>query len=534
MVIADYIIVGSGCTGAIIANTICGNGKQVLMIDAGLQKDTKAFPSMDFITRRQQDEAQGDYFLGEKFEVLQKSNTRNLPQQTAQRKFMTDGTNDWLSVSTKTFDPVESLAYGGLGNGWGLGSNVFSSQELRKCGLPVSEMEKAYREVGDMIGLSGENNDDAATYSHNNKVSLQPATKLNEASQHFYDGYIKKRNRFQSQQLYMGRPVMALLTEEKDARKPYSYSDTDFYENEGQSAYRPELTVSKLISDGKLQYAGGWLVLRYEEGMDSIAVYCKNISTQEERVFHGKQLVLAAGALGTARIVLRSNESTQKLPVICNAYTYMPMLYWPFLGKSNLSAMSGLSQLTFYYDKLKDHSEVAMASIYNYRSLLNFRILEQLPFNAADGNKLLKLMSSALFIAGLFHPETYAEGNYIALQPSNGLTGDTLETHYVFSDKGAEERLRTEKIFSRSFRQLNCTVLKKIRTAAGASIHYGGTLPFSETEKAFSISPEGKLHSSKNVFVADGSGFTYLPGKGLTFSLMAFANHVGKKLLQHA
>ena len=76
-------------------------------------------------------------------------------------------------------------------------------------------------------------------------------------------------------------------------------------------------------------------------------------------------------------------------------------------------------------------------------------------------------------------------------------------------------------------------ILSKIRTNAGASIHYSGTLPFSENEQLFHLSPEGKLYGTNNVFVADGSGFKFLPGKGLTLSLMANAHIVAQNVLKN-
>jgi hypothetical protein len=49
-------------------------------------------------------------------------------------------------------------------------------------------------------------------------------------------------------------------------------------------------------------------------------------------------------------------------------------------------------------------------------------------------------------------------------------------------------------------------------------------LPFSKEEQPLTLASNGRLHGTSNVYVADGSGFTYLPAKGLTFTLMANAH----------
>jgi choline dehydrogenase-like flavoprotein len=148
--------------------------------------------------------------------------------------------------------------------------------------------------------------------------------------------------------------------------------------------------------------------------------------------------------------------------------------------------------------------------------------------------KFLHLIVPALFVAGIFHPAAYQAQNFIQLkQSSTAVTGDMLHTDYTYLGNELQEIAATEKTYAKAFSQLSCLVLKKMRTATGASIHYAGTLPFSAEEKLYHLSPNGKLHGTNSVYVADGSGFTFLPGKGLTLSLMANAHLVAQKILQH-
>jgi hypothetical protein len=157
-----------------------------------------------------------------------------------------------------------------------------------------------------------------------------------------------------------------------------------------------------------------------------------------------------------------------------------------------------------------------------------------MPLNYADGTKFLQLLIPALFVAGIFHPAEYQQQNFIELQKCNtGLTGDRLHTDYTYTGNELDDIAHNEKVFSKAFSKLSCTILKKVRTATGASIHYAGTLPFSKEEKSFHLSPEGKLYNTKSVYVADGSGISFLPGKGLTLTLMANAHFVAKKIIEH-
>ena len=83
------------------------------------------------------------------------------------------------------------------------------------------------------------------------------------------------------------------------------------------------------------------------------------------------------------------------------------------------------------------------------------------------------------------------------------------------------------------FRTMGCWPIKKINPGFGASAHYAGSLPFSTKEVLFTIQPGGRLSLTKNVFVADSSGFRYLPAKGITFTLMANAHNTALNVLQN-
>ncbi|HIE95806.1 MAG TPA: hypothetical protein EYQ63_02045, partial [Fuerstia sp.] len=57
-----------------------------------------------------------------------------------------------------------------------------------------------------------------------------------------------------------------------------------------------------------------------------------------------------------------------------------------------------------------------------------------------------------------------------------------------------------------------------------------GTLPMSHKRTELSVSPNCRSHDFENLVLADGSTFPSLPGKGLTFSLMANATRVAEQM----
>ena len=75
--------------------------------------------------------------------------------------------------------------------------------------------------------------------------------------------------------------------------------------------------------------------------------------------------------------------------------------------------------------------------------------------------------------------------------------------------------------------------LRLVDPGFGASIHYAGTLPFSGEPANGGLRPDGLLYGTKRVYVADASGFTALPAKGVTLSLMANAHGICSKIDAH-
>jgi hypothetical protein len=153
---SHYIIVGSGPSGAMAAQTLVEAGMDVLMLDVG-DKDEKyqqLVADTDFITIRQTDNNQHRFFLGDDFEAMPWEDIKVGAQLSPSRKAMIKSINKLTPLVSDTFLPMESLGYGGLGAGWGLGAYVYSSGELIKSGLDPLEMNPAYQTITDRIGIS--------------------------------------------------------------------------------------------------------------------------------------------------------------------------------------------------------------------------------------------------------------------------------------------------------------------------------------------------------------------------------------------
>lgn len=533
--VAEYIVVGSGCTGAQAAQTLVAAGKQVTMLDVGVQdKDYKQLVSnKDFLSARQTDDNQYRYLIGSNFEGIAWGKVGKGEQVTPPRKHMLRDVERLIPLVSDTFTPVESLGYGGLGIGWGIGSWQFSKPELEAAGLDDAAMQAAYKTVGKRIGISA-TRDDASEYTIRDFNDFDPSPEMDSNHQLLYKKYLTKKQALRKKGMVMGRAPLALITTNKAGRKKYAYRDMDFYSDNDKSAYRPWITVDELKKKANFTYIGNRLVTHFKEKKQHVEVYCQNTQTGATSAFLCKKLILAPGVLGSARIVLRSfPKKNVKLPLLCNPYSYVPCIQPALLGKSAEPRKVGFSQLSFFLDEKQQNFGASMASLYSYQSLMLFRMARQAPLDFSDTRRIMQYLSPAILIMGIHQPDTPSKDKYVQLVADKiSPTGDALKATYIPSQQEQADRDRREKTFVRAMHHMGAHALKRIDPGIGSSIHYAGTLPYSGTNKPYTLAANGLLHETQHVYVADGSGFTYLPAKGLTFTLMANAHRTAQEAMR--
>jgi choline dehydrogenase-like flavoprotein len=531
MELNDYIVIGSGCCGAMVAKTLVDAKQRVLLLDAGVQPDSTIKSAYsNYIAIRQNDTEQQDFLIGQDMQAIRSIQSDHPVHLTPNRQFTIEKTEQYLSWIKGDFMPIESLAKGGLGNAWGLGSFVYSDEELINTGLPVSEMKSAYQWVNQIVGISG-GDDDAKEYANGSLFKPQKAIPLDFNGMRLHRYYKKNKQKLLQLGFHIGRTPLAISTENEQNGDVFKGNDLDFYDIRKGSAFRPINLIEQLQKSNLLDYRDKQFVLSFNQQSTQTIVEAIDMQSHEQKKYACKKLIIATGALGTARIVMRS-LNLEKLPLLCNPYTYIPSLQYPLIGAANTGYQTGLGQFSLYYDFDRKHKEIAMGSTYSYRALMGFRLMREFPFDYKSNIQWLKLLQPALNVTGLFHSDYGSATKYIErVFDNNSPSLDKLIGTYQLNDEEHQKIYKNEKAFKNALRKLGTIPLRAHRNQHGASIHYGGTLPFNGQYANASLHANGRLKAYENIFVADGSGFQFLSGKGLTLTLMAYAHLVAKNSL---
>lgn len=526
----DAIVVGSGPAGANAAAALIQAGRRVLMLDVG-DVETKyaaMIPPEPFRRIRETDQGQHRYMLGDDLEGVPQDGVGTGAQLTPPRLHVTATSPGLTPVRSETFRAAESLALGGLGEAWGAGVFTFDDDDLAAWPIERGALMPHYETVARRIGIT-RTDDDLDQFFGGVDAALPPL-EVDANAEVLLQRYRQDRSSLNRQGFFMGRPPLAVCTEPRDGRGPIAYRDMEFWADTDQSVYRPRFTIEALRRHPAFAYRNRRLVLRFEEGTDGVSVKTRNVDTGDAETFSGRALLLAAGTLGTARIVLRSvGRAGTRAPLLCNPYTYVPSVNLGMLGRPSRDRRHSLAQLSAVYRPPAGAGADVQTQVYSYRSLLMFRLLREAPVAARDGLRIMQLLVSAMTILGINHEDRPTASKYCTLE-QNGSPDGALRVHYALSDAERARIDADERVVLRHFRRLGCWPIKRVRPGDGASIHYAGTFPMTANPRGLTCDAEGRLAVTRAVHLVDGSTFPYLPAKGLTFTIMANADRIGSLL----
>ena len=533
----DVVIVGSGPAGALAAAKLLEAGCRVLMLDvAHDDPETRGLvPDVGFSELRRSDPEQRRYFLGDQLEGVPSGDIKVGAQLTPPRQFVTRGAEQWLPTSGDTFEPMQSLALGGLGAAWGAASFTWNEVELQRVGLTQPDFSRHYDEVARRIGVSADPSDDASAHCFAGVASAQPPLELDSGAKVIWQRYAEQREALQQEGFRLGRTPLAALSRDIGERQANPLFDMDFWSDSRKSVFRPRYLLESLERNPNFRLQRGTLVQRFENHADAVSVHGIDVTSRARVSVRARRVMLCAGALNSARIALHSlGAAGVAAPLLCNPYVYLPCLNLKMLGRAAAERRHSLSQLIAIYTPPDAPNDAVSAQLYGYRSLLLFKLAKEMPLPAWAGLQVGRLLMNAVTIAGLHHSDAVSADKSLTLVRRDDAALPELRLQHQATEFDRAQRRGREKALARLLRKLGVVPYGRIEPGAASSIHYAGTLPMrSCAGEPFASRPDGRLWAAPRVYVGDSASFRWLPAKGLTFTIMANALRTAENLHQH-
>lgn len=525
MEVYDVIVIGSGMAGTFAAREL--RGLKVLMLDVGREGSrlSAGAQSASVQEHKKRGTAPIEDFIGPRFESLHNING-NYVSPKLKAPLMRFVTQDWELASpvvSTTFHNAISLARGGFANAWGAGVLRFQDVDLHGFPFKSAALTSYYDEITKEIGVSGTSDDLDRFFGRED--GLYPPLRLTETGAALLRRYEKHRTHFHRRGLWMGRSRVAILTENHDGRTPYQYDGLEFFQPYTPAIYNPVFTLEKLCSSGAVTYRGGRIAHSYREVEELVYVQTRNLETGVDEEYVGRCTILAAGALNSARIALQSRRDfSTRLPLRDNQISYFPLVDIFGLGRPATPRFAP-NQVVMMCER-EEFAAPLICSIFTLDAALWGDYLFDFPCALGDAKAVSRYLVPATLVGQVFYPDDQAE----ALGSLSLLSNGALEVNYRATKKGAVERSLISALRRVGF--LSAPQVCKF-PAPGNSYHYAGTLPMTEHPTSpYQTDPQGLLHQSRAVYVADAASFSRLSSKNLTFTIMANAARIARGVRQ--
>lgn len=526
--IHEVIIVGSGPTGIAAALGFVENGIKPLILDVGHQPGNDKPVNCNFYDYRKSHDS-FDLMIGKNYDGLSNvMNKKNLPPKltSPHMQFVIKDAEKMSPVNEKGFHVIQSFAMGGLANAWGAGLYRCIDDELINLPVQASELSPYYDKLTKEIGISGD--DDDLTPFFDSTESLLPPLKLSIKSKRLFFRYQKKRKKLNAQGIYLGRPRLGVLSEDYQNRSKYEYYNVETWLPNLPYIYTPSFTLQRLLKEDKIIYHKSVLVKCWSRAGNYLTVHAVNINDRTNISFECRRLVLAAGTINTAKITLNSKKDFKiKLPLLDNPLIQIPLIFPSFIGRKFETEAFGLTNLNIILN-FKKYNMRLQGSIIELTSSARAVFYDKFPLSSKANLSLINVLSSSILVLFLYFPSSKENSGYLMLKPDSKLEVHSIP--YKINKSIIKKIIRTF---------ISMGILTNHRlvrySTPGYAIHYAGTMPMVKNPaQDYQCNEWGEMHKERGVYVVDGSLFSYLPAKNISFTLMAnsmrIADNISKKI----
>lgn len=522
----DIIIIGSGPAGVSSAFPLLESKLKILIVDGGHESSTADLPpQQSYIQTRQEDKNQSKWLIGDDFYALHTpfSGSPKLRAPTHQYVF-----KDFLKlnrIQSQNFNPIGSLAVGGLSNAWGCGVARLSASECETFPFDYTDLLHSYEAVTRRIGISGQCDDDLIDYFGLDSWA-QPAVKLDPLHQFLYQRYRHKQKHLLKMNFRLGRSRLAVLSHIHNERDGCEYLGNCLWGCKHRALYSASDELAQLKKSNQIYHQKGFVVEKIKKTESLLLIEGTEIATKIKRTISAHKVILAAGTLASTGIVLRSLNLKTRLPLHSSPYANFLLWLPHFIGDIARPAF-GLGQLSFTL-KL-DHNTTAFGSMLSTHGIPVSEFLSHLPCKRRFGIDILKVLLPSCIVGNVFLPSTFSNST-VQLMSDNTIMIDGAYHSHI---KTHLTRLQSE--LRKIYLKLGAILLPKSFNMGlpGSDFHYFGTLPMRAVPSSNETDALGQIPGFSGVHIVDGSSLPIHTEKFHTLTIMANADRVGRWIINN-
>jgi choline dehydrogenase-like flavoprotein len=425
---------------------------------------------------------------------------------------------------------VVSGAYGGFSNTWGAQMMPYSTGTFETWPFSRGELDLHYREILRQVPYSAESDDLEETFPLMGCPNHLP--KLAERTSAVLRRYERHRIAVRKRGVTAGHARLALRA--SSCRLcglcmtgcPYGL------------IYSASQTFDELRARARVDYRSGFRVYGIEElPTGRVSVHAVELATGQRCKFSGDRVFLAAGAIGTTRIVTGSLALTNRSIMFRESAQFM----MPFLSSRPVTQATQVGEFTLNQFNLfvtfdSNGREASLVHCYPYNDIM----LSSLPA-FATAKPLRKFTNNALrhLTVGLGYLPSWASPALelrVGAAPSRG----SLPSIRVTSRDNEATNPMLRRVVGSLRRSgwaldLHPVPSQTKLSGPGKSYHYGGSFPMQKKILGpYASDLLGRVNPWRNVHIVDASVFPTIPATTFTLTIMANAHRIATEAIRAA
>ena len=419
----DVIIVGSGPAGISSAWPLVKAKKKVIMIDVGFTNNNNSVPKQSKIF-----------------------NSSSPKIASKELSFVFNRFKELNKVSTNNFSVHGSLAKGGLSNAWSALVSSFTDEELINFPISRKDLLPFYVLTAKRIGISGTKVSDFSDWLGNEYIN-QPNLKLHPLAEKLLNTYKNKKINFNQPIFKMDRHNQAILSEKFQNRKAFDLINIKGFKDYSNSVYNSADELQKLIKYKNFIYLSDQYVFDLEQKKSSVNLLSKSVLNNQVSNFRSRILILAAGTIGTTKLVLKLKKYFNKPIPLFNTPMFPFALFFPMELRRKITFKSfSFWHLSYYLElpeiqsnhKIYGHLAPTDGMSHKYLS-------EKLNLPRFFSELISKFLWPRMMVGTCIFPGIFSK-NYFILK-SNDEINITGETQTEFKKLAPKVKKKLSKIF---------------------------------------------------------------------------------------
>jgi choline dehydrogenase-like flavoprotein len=500
-------------------------GRRVHMVDAGVRLETERAEIANNLSK-----SLPDLWSPEHLQLFTEGIGRDVKGIPVKLKFGSDypyqDADSHLGVVNNGVAPgLSSLAFGGLSTVWGAAMLPYIPRDIADWPISSQQLSSHYAAVLKLTGLSADYDDltELLPLFTESSGYLLPSRQASS----MWRTLCRHRSKLQETGIRYGRARLAI----KAAREPQDsgcvYCGMCMHGCPYGYIYSSEQTVRQFQQHQHFSYQTDLVVTTVEEAPNQVIVRGYHRVTRQPMEVEAERVYLAAGAVSTTGILLRSMRVYERWIRMKYSQRFMlPLILTARIPNVREERLHTLSQI---FLEILD-PEISQYSIhlqvYSYNSLVGTAVRRSMsPLSSILEFLAREIEGRLMVILGYIHS---AQSGGIAMMLEGGPVKETLQlTPIINPETKRIVHKVVRKLLKNSFRLGAVPLLPLLNIGQiGSGNHVGGTFPMRKEPRDFETDIWGRPGGWQRIHAVDATILPSIATTTITLPVMANAHRI--------